>query len=260
MIIDTHLHYNLEPLSLDWERYLAEAQSAGVKKAIVVGTDLETSKTAVELVGKTSGLFATVGIHPHEALALASIDESIELLSQLISKKVVGIGETGLDYAQHPPEQEKEAQMKLFTAHIRLAKEKKLPLTIHCRDAYEDMLEILGKERPPAFVLHCMSGELPYFQSALQLGAYISFAGNVTYKNAEKLRELARNTPQNRIFVETDAPFLSPGKYRGKFPCEPAFITETVKTIADCLKVSVEECERITSANAHRFFGLDKHD
>ncbi len=268
MIIDTHVHYNLEPLCLDWQMYWRHAQEVGVGKSIVIGTDLQSCKVAIEIAQQEKNLYATVGIHPDECADKSNTDMYMAVLKNLLDKdklhRIVAVGECGLDYYRlptDPQEQEviKQNQKIMFELQISLAHDYDLPVMIHCRDthenAYNDVLSILKVHPGMQFVLHCMSGSQEYLQEALALGGNISFAGNLTYKNAEAIRNLAKNTPSNRILLETDAPFLPPQNKRGKTN-EPAFIIETVQELAKVLDISQQECEKLTTANAERVFHL----
>ncbi|HZZ99074.1 MAG TPA: TatD family hydrolase [Candidatus Saccharimonadia bacterium] len=262
MITDTHVHYNLDPLNAEWQRYWAEAQADGVTTSIVVGVNAQTNAKVVELVKNESRLFCTVGLHPEEQPA--NLEEEVAALEALAknSKKVVAIGECGLDYFRLPADQpdEKRRQKELFGAQIELAKKLDLPLVIHCRDAYDDLLDTvhhfsMSDGKAPRAVLHCMSGTLAYLHEALKLGWYMSFAGNLTYKSAHSIRELAIHTPLDRLLVETDAPFLAPQSHRGNIN-EPKFITETVATLAELHSMTPEKMAALTSQNAAAFFRL----
>lgn len=260
MIFDTHVHYNLEPFLLTWKEYWNEAQRDGVGKSLVVGTDLQTSKEAIGIAEQDEHLFAAVGIHPDEKFSETEMHDLIQKLDTLLgsSKKIVALGECGLDYfhiTKEQPERDKiiALQTSLFEQQVLLAKKHNFPLTIHCRDAYNDMLSLLKAHKPDRFVLHCMSGTSEYLQQMIELGAYISFAGNITYPSAEPLRALVRQTPKDRLLVETDAPFLAPQQWRGKTN-RPAYIKSTVQTLADIHQLSYEECEHLTTENAERFF------
>ena len=268
MIIDTHVHYNLEPLHSDWQTYWNQAQEVGVTKSIVIGTDLQTCKTAVEIAQQNTNLYAAVGIHPDEGQDSSKNDLYMTALKNLLDQdkhhKIVAIGECGLDYYRLPANQQEQDRIKqnqkmMFDLQITLARKYDLPVIIHCRDtheqAYNEVLSILKVHPRTPFVLHCMSGSLAYLQEALALGGNISFAGNLTYKNAEALRNLARNTPTDHILLETDAPFLPPQTKRGKTN-EPAFIVETAQELARVLGISNQECENVTTANAERIFHL----
>ncbi len=270
MIIDTHVHYNLEPLSSDWRMYWRHAQEIGVVKSIVIGTDSQSCKVAIEIAQQEQNLYATVGIHPDECADRSNNDMHMTVLKNLLDRdrdkhhKIVAVGECGLDYYRLPTDLQdqemiKQNQKNLFELQITLAHHYDLPVIIHCRDthehAYNDVISILKVNPGIKFVLHCMSGTLDYLQEAVALGSNISFAGNLTYKNAEALRELAKNTPTHRILLETDAPFLPPQSKRGNTN-KPEFITETVQELAKVLGISQQECERFTTANAERVFHL----
>ena len=269
MIIDTHVHYNLEPLSLDWKTYWKHAQEVGIEKSIVVGTDSQTSKVAVEISQQEKNLYAAVGIHPDECADSSTNDLHITTLKNLLNqnthKKIVAVGECGLDYYRLPADQQEQKVIKqnqkiMFKHQIELARQYDVPVIIHCRDihehAYNDVLSIVKVYPGTRFILHCMSGSQEYLKEAVALGGNISFAGNLTYKNAEALRDLAKNTPKNRILLETDAPFLSPQSKRGKTN-EPAFIIETARELGKVLGISQQQCEKLTTANAERVFHLN---
>ena len=254
MIFDTHCHYNLEPLYSDWQRHWQKAQSHGVTQAIVVGTDLHSSRVATIIAEKEPDLFAAVGIHPDEYNSPSDedIDTDEKKLHSIIGKKIVAIGETGLDYFRLTPtsaidqtmiETAKTAQQQALRMHFRLAAEHNLPVILHARDretpeeqtegnAYWDILTVMQKflaeekNKLPGFVMHCLSGPKNYVKAMLKLGAHAGIAANVTYPNAHHLRELVQLVPPDRLLVETDAPFLPPQAYRGQ-TCEPWMIAET---------------------------------
>jgi TatD DNase family protein len=228
---------------------------------MIVGTDVATSTIAIQLAKKYPQLWASVGIHPEEARA-GQIEQMKQELDNLVAHGGVNaVGECGLDYSG---EADHEAQKELFLLHAELAYKHYLPLLIHCRntrrsdeivlyDAYSDLLELLHCQPIPKFVLHCVSGPVPYVKKALELGAYVSFAGNVTYPNAHAIREILKVVPIDRLLVETDAPFLSPQSKRGQTN-EPAFVVETGYFIADFLGKSFEEIDAATTRNALQFF------
>jgi len=236
MIIDTHVHYNLSPLLENWQSHLKTAKKHGVTQSIVVGTDLASSQLAIDIAEQDPHLFATVGIHPHEMNHLVET-RLIASLQDLIKNnlaKIVAIGEIGLDYHY----QKNNHQRQLFISQIKLANEFNLPLSIHVRDAYDDALEIL-QQHPPAseFVLHCFSGDEHYVQEAIKLGAYFGVDGNITYKNAQKLRDLLKLIPPDKVLLETDAPYLPPEPHRGK-TCEPWMISATAQYLKDNFGIS----------------------
>jgi TatD DNase family protein len=273
MIIDTHCHYNMEPLAADWLGYWQKAQDHGVTHSVIVGTGLDTTRLAIEQANQEPNLFMAPGIHPYryeepvtnlhvdEKTLLAQVESDLSELAQMIpnAPKAVAIGETGLDYFRMPEsvaEQSivKHAQQQAFIGQITLAEKHHLPLIIHVRDrqvseqpvdgnAYWDTLKILKQHHSGTepFILHCVSGPLTYIQEALSLGAYIGIAGNVTYKNADQIRSLVKTAPTNRLLLETDAPFLPPQEFRGK-TCEPWMIRLTAEFVKDELGISPEEC------------------
>ncbi len=278
MIFDTHCHYNLDPLSQNWQGYWQTAQEKGVQKSIVVGTNIKTTDLAIQIATKEKNLWATAAIHPIEYNRLAKegaslankVDEFAQQLHMLLEKKsatkVIAIGETGLDYFHlHKDESlshlEKDtiidAQKNSLKQHIMLAQKHDLPLILHVRDlqeaAYWDTLTILNQlHYQGKFILHCVSGPREYVKQALEMGAYISAAGNCTYKNAESIRELIRLAPSEKILVETDAPYLPPQEFRGKM-CEPWMITQTAEFLTEHLYIPQE----VLWQNAHTFFHLE---
>lgn len=276
-MIDSHTHLNLSPLLEEWSTIWKSAQQAGVTKALCIGTDLATSKQAVELASKDPCIYAAVGLHPDEAEKGVADLQALESLCE--NDRVVAIGECGLDYVglQGKGEEDihkgKTIQKRVFGEQIQIAKRHHLPLSIHCRntpktgdssdpllDAYHDLLDTLrhfcvDDGVIPPFVLHCMSGSVEYLQEALPMGAYVSFAGNVTYPSATAIRELLHATPLDRLLVETDAPFLSPQGKRGTVNT-PANVMDTAAFIAKELHMSLEEIDQLTTANARKLFKL----
>jgi TatD DNase family protein len=275
MIIDTHCHYNLDPLHPNWQTHWQKAQQNGVIKSIVVGTDLDSNYAAQAIASTESNLFTAVGNHPNyysrkfaEQLrsgssldnVLKDIAADVEKLSQLLPhQKAVAIGETGLDFFRLEPELTTASitvQKKALQLHIQLAQQHQLPLILHVRDkkddAYFAVLEMLHQNKfVQPFVLHCVSGPMNYVQQAIEMGGYIGIAGNVTYKNAEHIRDLVRSVPQDRLLSETDAPFLPPQEFRGE-TCEPWMISKTVDFIESELHISRNQLQQ----NAEKLFGI----
>lgn len=262
-IFDTHCHYNLEPLFGSWKEHWQTARDAGVERAVVVGTDLESSRTAIELAVQEPRLLAAVGIHP-TAISDHSMVVTVEwLMKELAALQKLGpvsaIGETGLDYyrldvADAQLADKKQKQRDALDSHLTVARALKLPALLHVRDtgeeAYRDVLAIIEPfAKDLTIVLHCFSGLDWYLDKALSLGCYISFAGNLTYPSAKLLREHAARVPMDRLLAETDAPFLSPNSHRGQV-CEPAFILETVATLQSVTGVTPEQLV----TNATRIF------
>lgn len=245
MLVDSHAHLNFPELLADIDGVLVRAKEAGVEKIINIGTSLADSRLAIELAQKYPGIWATVGIHPNDD-PMATVDSvDWEEFARLARQpKVVAIGETGLDFSRS---QDKERQVKLFEKQIEIAEQLDLPLSIHVRDGWEEIKNIdLSKSRG---VFHCYSGPAEFLPNF-----YISFAGNVTFKNAAGLRELAAAVPLDRLLVETDCPFLSPEPLRGSRN-EPANVKIVASVLAEVKKVSLAELANQTSANAVKLFG-----
>ena len=245
--VDNHCHFEeSDEVAID----LQEAAAEGVEKFIVVGTDLETSLKAKELSQAYAGkLFATAGIHPHEAIHGACGIE--ELLSE---DMVVAVGECGFDfYYDHSPHEEQE---KVFREQISLAHKFNLPLIIHTREAWSETFKVLDEmEIPSKTVFHCFTGGPHEAELALERGAYLSFSGIVTFKNADSLREALRMTPIERIMIETDSPYLTPEPYRGK-RYRPKFLPFIGNRIAEELETDPKAISDATWSNTHRFYAL----
>lgn len=250
--IDTHCH-----LDHHRERSVAEqvtrARDAGVTTMITVGTDLASSTQAVRTAKRFDGVHAVVGIHPNDAIeATPQVLRMIELLGA--EPEVVGIGETGMDrYRDHTTPAQQEAS---FRAHIDLATALDRALVIHCRDAWDPCLEILEDQGPPPrVVMHCFSGDTEVVRRCTEAGWYQSYAGNVTFKNADDLRLAAVETPLELLLTETDSPFLTPHPHRGQ-PNDPSFVPLTLRALAQVREQPVEVVERAVFANATRAFAL----
>ena len=268
-MVDVHCHLNFHSFENDFDQVIKRAFKAGVSKIINVGTSLESSQKAVELSAKydppAGGLYAISGIHPHHADKLEKgWEEKLKKIAQ--NKKVVAVGEIGLDYFSYKSNGvvKPSLQKKVFEAQIQMANELNLPLQIHNRLAGEDILEILKhhknilREIPGMF--HCFSGSMEVLKSALEMGFYIGFDGNITYeglapKESVKLEDLASYTPLDRIVTETDAPFLTPQPHRGSRN-EPSYVILVAKSIAKIKNTSLEKVDRITIQNAGKIFKI----
>ncbi len=260
-LIDTHAHLDMEAFAGDREAVLQRARGAGVVAILTIGTDEASSREAVALAEQSVGsgegfprLYATVGVHPHEAKeARASTWETLLTLSR--HPCVVAWGEVGLDY--HYDHSPREAQQAVFREQIRLARARRLPLVVHQREAEDDMLRILREEGAVAVggVFHCYTADVEYARAVLDLGFFISFAGVVTFKNSEGLREAARLAPLDRVLVETDAPYLAPVPHRGKRN-EPAYVRFVAERVADVRGMTLEDLARATTENAKRLFKI----
>ncbi|MDD5072829.1 MAG: YchF/TatD family DNA exonuclease [Candidatus Omnitrophica bacterium] len=254
-LVDTHCHLDFPEFDPDREEVIKRARAAGIEYIINVASSLEGSKRSVELANKYDSVYASVGIHPHDAKELnASSFSEIKDLAK--DKKVVAIGEVGLDYYRNlsPAGLQQTAFMKF----LRLAKETGLPLIIHCRDAREDLLKILKKEMaaPVKGVIHCFPADEELLNAVLDLGMYVSFTCNITFKNASKLRELVKSlVPMDRILAETDAPYLAPEGMRGKRN-EPSYMLKAVEEIAKLKGLTAQDVARVTTLNCARLFGV----
>lgn len=246
--VDTHCHLFL--LDRQPPEVVEAARAAGVSRLICVGVDAATSRRSLELADSLSGVFATAGLHPHDASTLDHRMEA-ELEEMLQDPRCVGVGETGLDhFRMHSPTQDQE---RVFRLHIELARESGKPLVVHVRDAWPDALRVLEEGSAERVVIHCFSGDADVAQECLARGYYLSFAGNVTYPKNDHLREAARVTPLDRLLVETDSPFLSPQKLRGS-DNEPANVTITLREIAAERGETFEALRDATAANAFAVF------
>lgn len=259
MFIDSHCHIDGPDYDADRDEVIARALAAGVKTMLNVGTGDPHSgafERTVALAEKHHEIYTAVGVHPHDAKLFD--DAAEQRLSSLVkgSKRVVAWGEIGLDY--HYDHSPREVQRTVFQRQLKLARELNLPVIIHSREADEDTVSILreelsGYER--AGVLHCFGGSLQMARAALDLGFYVSFAGNLTFKKAEELREVARQLPLERLMVETDCPYLTPVPFRGKRN-EPARVVETAACLAMLHGREVSEAARVTTDNFARLFGV----
>jgi len=252
--VDSHCHLGYEGTDEDPETAVREARAAGVDALVCVGTDLESSQRAVELATRHPEVRATVGLHPHEASRLDEQWTALEALARDRADVVGGIGEGGFDlYYEHSA---RDAQEAAFRAHVQLARELDRALVIHSRDAWDDTFAVLVDVGPPArAVFHCFTGGPDEARRALDLGAYLSFSGIVSFKNADDVRAAAAIAPLDRVLVETDAPYLAPVPHRGK-PNRPAWVVEVGHALATAMGRSVDEVAAATSRNAAAVFGL----
>lgn len=248
MWFDNHCH--LTSLKQEPEAVVSAAAKAGVSRLLTVGCSVADSTEAVEIATRFPSVWATAGVHPHEA------KDGIEGLEGLLDhSKIVAVGECGLDY--HYDYSPREDQAESFVHQIALAKQRDLALVIHTREAWDDTFEILDREgMPERTVFHCFTGGPNEAAAAVERGAYVSFSGIVTFKTAEDLRAAAVITPEDRILVETDSPYLAPVPHRGK-PNQPANVAVVGEFLADLLDRPVDEFAATTTANANALFGLE---
>lgn len=267
MYVDSHAHLEGSKFEADREAVLSRAREAGVEKILLIGsgTGPGTYDCAIKLAEQkhenAPELFATLGVHPHEASLVGEADYS-EMEQLAKNPKIIAWGEIGLDYYyDHSP---RDVQKQVFIRQMELARAAKLPIVIHCRpsdnseNAWDETLTLIREHWGSTGIggiLHCFTGELHHMHAALEMGFIISFAGNVTFPKAVNIREAAKQAPLHRIFVETDSPFLAPVPHRGKRN-EPAFVTQTARHIAELRGIAVEELAAATTANFKRFFSL----
>ena len=253
-MIDSHCHLDPQYFAADLSEVLARARAAGVEAFVCVGVGrtLEAPRAAVALAAAEPDVYATVGVHPHDVAGMAEADwATLEELAR--QPRVVGIGETGLDYYyDHSP---REAQRAAYRRFVAMARAAGLAIVSHVRDAHEEAAAILREEQAGDGVIHCFSGGVTEARAYLDLGQYLSFSGILTFKNAGDLRAAAAFAPLDRILIETDAPYLAPIPYRGK-KNEPAYIAETLATLASVRGLTAGEVDAATTANARRLFGL----
>lgn len=255
-LIDSHAHIQATEFATDVAQVIQKAQEAGVEKIIVVGGagDLSSNDAALELAQSFPGLFATVGMHPHDAKEVS--EKELKRLMELIrSPKVVAAGETGLDfYYDHSPRQ---VQIDLFSRFIEMARETGLPLVVHNREAEREVAELLRREGKGDLrgVIHCFTGDYDSAKGFLDLGFYLSFTGIITFKNADSLRDVVRRLPLDRILVETDSPYLAPVPHRGKRN-EPAFVRLVAEAVAKVKGISLDQVAQATRHNTCRLFSL----
>ena len=263
MFIDSHAHLEMEQFDSDREQMIARARENGIEKIVAIGsgTGPGSLDCGIQLAERHEFIYATIGIHPHEA-RLAT-DADFQELEQLAKRpKVIAWGEIGLDYFyDHSP---RELQQQVFVRQMELARAAKLPIVIHCRpsdkseNAWDDCLDLLEqhwKSSSLGGILHCFTGSWAHAKRALDLGFMISFAGNITFPKAQPIRDAAKEVPIERILIETDSPFLAPVPHRGKRN-EPAFVKEVARQLGELRGLSTEEAGRRTTANFYGFFKL----
>jgi len=242
----------MEQFDSDREDVISRARAAGIEAMITIGSDLSGTLKAVELSERYDFIYASVGIHPHDAKDFT--DDTRELLAGLAGKeRVVAIGETGLDY--HYDHSPRDVQQHIFERHLELSGETGLPVVVHSREAKDDTLRILRESGITNGVLHCFSGDMDMAEQVMSMGFCISIAGPVTFKKASALQDIASRIPDDYLLVETDAPYLTPDPYRGRRN-EPSYILNTAMKIAELRGISLHDLSRITTLNAKRLFNI----
>jgi TatD DNase family protein len=252
-LVDSHCHLDFEELASDLGAVVERAQAAGVAAMLTISTRVQKFADVLAIAEHTPGVYCSVGTHPHNAAEELDVTAD-QLVSLAAHPKVIAIGETGLDYHyQHSP---RDAQTRSFRVHIEAARRSGLPLIIHSRDAEEDTAAIIEEEMARGefkAVLHCYSSKPDLAARGLVKGAYISFSGILTFKNADEIRAVAKVAPLDRILVETDAPYLAPVPHRGKTN-EPAFVVHTLRKLAEIKAMPAERLAGITNENFFRLF------
>lgn len=252
-MLDTHCHINDPMFNNEVDQIVGNFLSAGIEKVICIGCCPKSNIDVINLSNKYSSVYCAVGVHPDDCYKYN--EKELEGLLKNRNEKLVAVGEIGLDY--YHTKDNREEQIKVFESQIMLAKKYQLPIVIHCRDAFGDMLNILKKHAPfrNGAVMHCYSGSLEVAQILIKMGLKISFTGTVTYKNAKKVQEVAKNIPIESMFFETDSPYLTPTPYRGQRN-EPKYVAEIYKFVAKLRGVCVDELISIADKTAKEFFGL----
>lgn len=258
-LIDSHAHVDVSDYDADRDDMLRRAQEAGVGTILAIGNgpELEKLGAAVLFAEAHDWIYASAGIHPHEA-KLATDAHYLELERLARHPRVVAWGEIGLDY--HYDHSPRNVQQRVFGDQLELASSARRPVIIHCREAWPDCLKILAeawRSSGLGGIFHCFTGTLAESRQGIEMGFLISFAGNVTYPKAQNLREVAREIPLDRLLIETDSPFLAPQPHRGRRN-EPAYVVEVARTIANVRNLPPSEVAEATSANFRRFFGLNR--
>jgi TatD DNase family protein len=254
MLIDSHAHLSLPEFDKDREEVIKRARDAGIQHIITIGTDSDDCRKAVALAKQYDFISAAVGIHPHDAKTITS--GTYTLLRKLAEdKKVVAIGEIGLDFYRNLSS--RETQIPHFRKQLKLAREVALPVIIHDRDAHQEAVKILqeGKAETVGGVIHCFSGDWDMAKACLDMGFYLSIPGTITYKKSDEYRKLVSKLPLDRLLVETDSPFLTPHPFRGNRN-EPGYVQYVAETVAWVKGIPQEELARITTKNAQTLFRL----
>ncbi len=253
MYFDTHTHLDDDRFNEDRAIVIQKMRDAGVSLAVNIGADMESSAKSVKIAREYDFIYAAVGVHPHDVENMT--EQDMETLKQLAQdKKVVAIGEIGLDY--YYDNSPRELQKKWFRRQIELAKELNLPYVVHDRDAHADCMEIIKESGYFRGVMHCYSGSTEMAQELLKLGFYISFAGPVTFKNGKRAKEAAKAVPMDKLLIETDSPYLTPEPYRGQRN-DSSYVPYVAREIAALKGLTEEETARLTLENGKRFFGIE---
>lgn len=257
MLIDSHCHLTLEPLYSNIENVLKNCKNNKISSLLTISTNLETSKKSIRLADLHDNIYCTIGIHPNSNENEFDNFDKISNLPK--NKKIIGIGETGLDFYKNF--NHSKTQIKNFEKHIELARKLNLPVVVHTRDAEIETLNIIKKnieKYSTKFLIHCYTGSLGFSRKLIDLGCFISFSGIITFKNAEELRNVVKYVPIDKMLIETDSPFLAPEPYRGKIN-EPSMIKYIAESISTIKSISLDEVAFITSRNFKKFFTVNEN-
>ncbi|HUT53561.1 MAG TPA: TatD family hydrolase [bacterium] len=257
-LFDTHAHLDFKDFDRDREDVIARARAAGVKYMVTIGSGdgIEASARALEIARRHEDIWATVGVHPHDAKLIKGDPDLAKLHELAQQDKVVAIGEIGLDYAkEYSP---RHVQLARLRDQLRLARDLDLPVVIHDRDAHDDLMRVLKEDGvpKPGSVMHCFSGSAALALELVRLGFYISFPGVITFKNARAMAEAAARVPEDRILIETDCPFLAPEPHRGKRN-EPAYVRLVAEAVAKIRGIPLPRLAELTTGNAFRAFAIN---
>jgi TatD DNase family protein len=258
LLVDSHAHLDGGQYAKDRDVTIQRALDNGISHILTVGCDLESSAASVALAMKHENIYASVGVHPHDATQVST--ETLQQLKTLLGRpKVVALGEIGLDFFRD--RSPRDIQRHAFRKQIRLARETGKPIIVHDRDAHDEVLQILQDENAAEVggVLHCFSGDVTMAKKCLEMGFYLSFPGTITYPKNDAARAVVRSVPIDRMLVETDCPYLSPQQFRGKRN-EPAYVRYTAEKVAQIKGLSIEDVARVTSRNCYDLFGIGNID
>lgn len=253
MLVDSHCHLDFPEFEAERDAIIARARDAGVKRMVTISTRVRRFDQVRAIAEAHDEVYCSVGTHPHNAAEELDI-RAADLITLSAHPKVIAIGEAGLDY--HYDKSPREAQAQGLHEHIAAARDTALPLVIHARSADDDMIKILQDESRVGafpFVLHCFSSGIRLAEVGVELGGYVSFSGILTFRNSEDIRAIAKAVPQDRLLVETDAPFLAPVPYRGKRN-EPSYVVQTANVLAQTIGVDADTIASVTTANFFRLF------
>ena len=259
MIVDSHCHLDFPSLYDQLDDVVNRAEINQVKYLLTICTTLQTFERIKLIVDKYKNIYGTFGIHPHETKNFSNINERLILEYKNKHKKIIGIGETGLDYYYN--HSDKEIQKKVFIEHIKAASKLNIPLIVHSRNADADTYDILQSEKKNSklnILMHCFTGTTDFAKKLLNLDCYFSFSGIITFKNSQDLLKTASFIPSEKLLVETDSPYLAPLPFRGKVN-EPSYIIQTIKKLSEVKKINNDDMIKITSNNFFKIFNIDEN-